>query len=120
MTEELMPFSKSYSFRGFDSGDYESFCFAVPSEDFEAIAGECDQFDLSPFYRGLLKLYPHHMIDLAPGQAYQFKITIEATPIDSATLPPISDKVEAMVKRSIWFRDEEGSTYFDDLEKDEE
>jgi len=110
--------NKTFKFSGILSGDHECFCFAVPQEDFEAIAGECDEFDLSPFHRGLLKLYPHHMLDLAPGQAYQFKITVDATPIDSATLPPVSEKVDALVKSSIWFRDEEGSTYFGGVEND--
>lgn len=100
-------FKKTYEFRALNSGDYDSgFAFAVPVEDFETIEGEWSEWDLNKHHRGLLNLFPQSLLpgaDQCPDpQAYHYKITVEATPIDA--MPPIPERVLEVVKTAYKFR----------------
>lgn len=100
MTEK---FKKSFCFRGYLSGeDDDGFCFAVPPEDYEAIAGKWNQYNLSSHDAGLLNLFPSKLMSdqnyELDHQAYQFKITVEAIPIDASALPARLPKVLKMFK----------------------
>ncbi len=81
-TTETMTFEAS--FRGYLSGDYESFCFAVPPEDcLSGIPLEWRTFDANWFHPGLMSFYPHRLFSdsLEQGKMYRFRIVIEAEPI---------------------------------------
>lgn len=104
---EAAPFAKAYEFKALNSGDYDSgFAFAVPVEDFEAIEGEWDEWNLNKHHKGLLNLFPQSLLPEAERrpdpQAYHYKITVEATPIDA--MPPIPERVMEVVKKAYKFR----------------
>lgn len=113
MTE---PFKRTYEFKALNSGDYDSgFAFAVPVEDFEAIEGEWEEWDLNKHNKGLFNLFPQSLLptaDRCPDpQAYQYKITIEAVPID--TMPPIPERVMEVVEKAYKFRRGDDSIFDD-------
>jgi len=72
-------------FRGYLSGDYEAFCFAVPPEDcLSGIPLEWRQFDTNWFHPGLMSFYPDRLFSdsLERDKMYRFRIVIEVEPIN--------------------------------------
>lgn len=110
MTIKITDFHRVWIFKGYQSGEYDDgLSFAVPAEDYEKIAGKWDEWDLNSHYKGLLNLFPDKLLPPDIHQAYQFKITVEAIPIDDAAMPPIPPAVVEVVKTAYIFRlDDDG------------
>jgi len=78
---------ESFQFVGRLSGDYESFCFDVEKQDFIEITNNTNERIIenrkSPFNDDLYQLYPTDLLKaFSEDKLYDFKITIEAFPIE--------------------------------------
>ena len=92
---------KQYTFRAYQSGDWEEFCFAVPPEDIIANGLEWGKRHTDMFHVGMIQLYPSEMLPVLPhDRMYQFRIivedepyrvTFEAVPIET---PPVAGEGE--------------------------
>lgn len=74
---------KMFKFRGYNSGDYECFCFAVPEEDYVHLKGESPgEFDANPFHKDLFNFYPNDLVNhLNKDVEYAYEIIIRAVPL---------------------------------------
>lgn len=81
---------KTITFRGYRTSDYTGACFAVAPEDYEEIMDlKPEIYDFSGTHKGMVTLYMSQLMskltspqdDNLEPTVYEFKITMEATPI---------------------------------------
>ncbi|MFB5759037.1 hypothetical protein [Paenibacillus medicaginis] len=74
---------KTFKFSGYNSGDYESFCFAVSRDEFIRLTGhKPDSYCKNPFHKRRFNFYPNDLVEHLDGKLeYEFEITVKAKPI---------------------------------------